>query len=106
MGTPASASETRMAPALRVLHLGRVLGIGQKREVLGPGVLHAGHAGDFQFPVAFQAAPQPIGNFAKFHNPVTSRPPAYQAVAQAICAGFFQIGQRPAAAAAHCFGVQ
>jgi len=49
-----------------LLHLGRVLGIGQKREVLGPGALHSGHAGDFQFPVAFQAAPQPFGNFAKF----------------------------------------
>ena len=53
---------------LRVFHLGRVLGIGQKGELSGAGVFHAGHAGDFHLPVAFQAAPQRVGNFAEFHK--------------------------------------
>ena len=51
-----------------VFDLGRVLGIGQKRELSGGGVFHPGHAVDLQFAIARQAAPQRIGNFTEFHK--------------------------------------
>src|ERR1039458_7986196 len=45
-----------------------VLGIGQKGEMSGAGVLHSGHACDFDLPVAFQAAPEGTGDFTKLHR--------------------------------------
>ena len=51
-----------------VFDLGRVFGIGQKRELSGGGVFHTGHAMDFQVAAARQAAPQRIGNLTEFHK--------------------------------------
>ena len=51
-----------------VFDLRRVLGIGQKRELSGGGVLHPGHAMDLHFAIARQAAPQRIGNLTEFHK--------------------------------------
>ena len=51
-----------------VLHLGRVLGVGEEGELARPGVLHAGHPGDVDVPRALQTAPQPFGNLRQFHD--------------------------------------
>ena len=56
--SPAGAARPGWRRRLRVLHLVRVFGIGQKSELAGTGVLHAGDAGDLQFAVAGQLQPR------------------------------------------------
>jgi hypothetical protein len=46
----------------------RVAGVGQKREVSRLGVIDAGDAVDFKLSVAFEAACQTLGDFAKFQG--------------------------------------
>jgi hypothetical protein len=53
-----------------MLHLGRVLGVGQEGKLARPSVLHAGHSGDVDVPLALQTAPQPFGNLNQFHDVV------------------------------------
>ena len=63
MGRSASGFGDQDGAGLRVLHFVRVFGIGQKGEVSGAGVLHAGDAGDFDLGIACQRAPERGGDF-------------------------------------------
>ncbi len=58
---------------LRVLHLRRVLGVGEKGELARPRAFHAGNAGDIEIGVAsFNAATQRSGDIAKIHGRITN----------------------------------
>ncbi len=52
---------------LGILHLGCVLGIGEKGEVAGPGALHCGDGANLDFGIAFEAAAERLGDFTKRH---------------------------------------
>ena len=51
-----------------VLQLMGVLGIGEKRELGGRGVLHAGHAGNFERAVAMELAREGAREVGKLHD--------------------------------------
>ena len=64
---PAMGSRNQNRAGLRILHLGSILGVGEKSEVAGPGALHSGDGGNFDFGIAFDAATERMGDFTKSH---------------------------------------
>ncbi len=59
-------------PGARILHLGRVLGVGQERQLSWTRPLHSSDAGDLDVRVAVQRAAQPGREIAQA-NPLDSR---------------------------------
>ena len=51
-----------------------VLGIGEEGEVARAGILDAGDAGDLDVAVAFEAAPEALGEFAELHDAILRHP--------------------------------
>ena len=51
----------------RRVHERAVLGVGEKRELAGPGIGQPCHSGDLDVAIAFEAAVQAVGQVAEFH---------------------------------------